>query len=60
MQNFYYTKLLIPAIVVIAGIYYMSIPEVDAETKTFWKYLTFFALVIGVVRAWMMFKKNEK
>jgi hypothetical protein len=58
MHKFYYVKFLIPAIVVATGIYYLTIPGLDPETKTFWKYLTFFALVIGLVRAWMIFKKK--
>lgn len=63
MHKFYYTKLLIPAIVFIAGIYYLTNPDTPPESKTFWKFLTFFALGLGLLRAWMIFKKknsNEK
>jgi hypothetical protein len=59
MKPFLNTRLLIPAIVFTAGIYYLTAPNIDPETKTFWKYLTSFAFILGTFRAWMLYKKKD-
>jgi hypothetical protein len=59
-MNFYKnTRLFTPLLVFAAGIFYLLNPGTEPAMRTFWWFLTPFALGIGVLRLYM-FNREKK
>ncbi len=59
MNAFKNTRLIIPFIIVIIGIFNLMNPTIDGNLRTFWWFLTPFALVIGLLRGYMLFRQKK-
>ncbi len=59
MNVFKNTRLIIPVLVVVMGIFNLLNPSLDPTMKTFWWFLTPFALVIGLLRLYMFYKQKK-
>lgn len=59
MNAFKNTRLIIPVLVVVMGIFNLLNPNTDPTMKTFWWFLTPFALGIGLLRLYMFYKQKK-
>lgn len=60
MKVFKNTRLILPALVVVMGIFNLLNPNTDPAMKTFWWFLTPFALCIGLLRGYMFYKQKKQ
>lgn len=59
-MNFYKnTRLFTPLLVFAAGIFYLLNPGTEPAMRTFWWFLTPFALGIGILRFYMLRKQKR-
>jgi hypothetical protein len=59
MNTFKNTRLIIPVLVVVMGIFNLLNPNTDPAMKTFWWFLTPFAIGIGLLRLYMFYKQKK-
>ena len=59
MNVFKNTRLVFPALVVVMGIFNLLNPNTDPGMKTFWWFLTPFALGIGALRLYMFYREKK-
>lgn len=59
MKLYNYSRLIIPGIVMVTGIFNLLNPSLDPSMKTFWWFLTPFALAVGVLRVYLLYRQNK-
>ncbi|MCU0389379.1 MAG: hypothetical protein MUE71_12300 [Chitinophagaceae bacterium] len=59
MKLFKQTRLIIPFLIVIMGVFNLMNKELDSSLRTFWMFLTPFAFFIGVFRAFLLYRQKK-
>jgi cytochrome c-type biogenesis protein CcmH/NrfF len=59
MNTFKNTRFIIPALVLVMGIFNLLNPNTTGNMRTFWWFLTPFALLVGLARLYMFYKQKK-